>query len=335
MRDDTGAAKGEVQISVVVVSYNTREMTLRCLDALTKELTALTHEVIVVDNASTDGSADAIAAGFPGLRLIRSPRNVGFGAGNNLGMREARGEYLLLINTDAFCSPGAVHGMLTGMDRHPKAAVIGPRLLNADGSLQPSCYRYPSPVRCWLENLWISAIARPATPAGDYRRWPHDTETEVDWLIGACMLVRREAYERVGGFDEQFFMYAEETDWQKRMRDAGFGIVLVPGATVTHLGGASGKSEKVKIRAAFFDSLDTYTRKHHGLSGVISMRLAMLIGSGLRALAWCGAWTLRRGDAAKVAASKVSLHLWLVRRQMTHWTIAAQDAPAMPEGRTA
>jgi GT2 family glycosyltransferase len=208
-------------LSVIIVSYNTREMTLSCLRSLYADIGEYSTEVWVVDNNSRDGSAEAIRASFPGVHIIENDRNAGFGAANNIAMRVAAGQFFLLLNSDAFLTPGAISGMMTCAQSQPKAAVIGPRLLNGDGSLQISCYRFPSPSRAWLENLWISTFFANNAVLGDYRQWSHDKLRSVDSVIGACMLVRREAFEQTGGFDEQFFMYQEETDWQKSLRELG------------------------------------------------------------------------------------------------------------------
>jgi GT2 family glycosyltransferase len=308
----------EPALSVILVSYNTRGMTLRCLHRLFDGLADLDCEVWVVDNASRDGSAEAIAGEFPQVRLVRSDRNLGFGAANNLAMRQARGRYYLLLNTDAFPEEQAIRRLMDFLENHPDTAVAGPRLLNGDGSLQVSCYRFPSPSRAWFENLWLSALLPHHPAIGDYRRWAHDRERAVDFVTGACMLVRREVVEQVGGFDERFFMYSEETDWQRRMRDAGWEIRFTPNAVVTHLGGASGAAERPAVNAYFFDSLDWYERKHHGSLGLLSLRVAMAVGCSIRAVLW-GIAALLPSRRRNLARQKLALCMWLVRRQVTQW----------------
>ena len=312
-------------MSVIIVSYNTRQMTLDCLHALQAGLEGLSAEVWVVDNASADGSADAIRAAFPKVHVVDNPVNAGFGAANNLALKQAAGEFLLLLNTDAFAAPGAVAALVDYLKSHPNAGIAGPRLLNADGSVQRSCYRYPSPGRAWLENLGLSGLLARHSVLGDYSAWAHDREQAVEWVIGACLLVRREAYRQAGGFDEAFFMYQEETDWQKRVRDAGWEIAFTPSAVVTHLGGASGASEQARINAHFFDSLDYFIRKHHGLAGLISLRLAMVVGAAVRTAAWGGIAALlpRRRSAAQ---AKTRLQAWLCVRQATQWRGAGKGA---------
>ena len=311
-------APAALELSAVVVSYNTREMTLDCLRTLDAELRGLAAEIIVVDNASHDGSVAAIRAEFPQVRVIASEANLGFGAANNRAMQEARGRLFLLLNSDAFPRPGAIRGLVQYLEEHPDTGAVGPRLLNADGTLQPSCFRFPTPRQSWVENLWITTLFPAHSWLGDYRRWAHDSARQVEWIVGACMLVRREVVEQVGGFDEAFFLYAEETDWQRRIRDGGWEIAFTPTAEVTHLGGASGASERVRVNGNFFDSLDRYERKHHGLAGLISLRGAMVIGCGLRAALWAITWLVRPQRRAQ-AASKARLHSWLFLRQATHW----------------
>jgi GT2 family glycosyltransferase/glycosyltransferase involved in cell wall biosynthesis len=305
-------------LSAVIISYNTREMTLRCLRTLEEELVGIEAEVIVVDNASKDGSVEAIRAEFPAICVIASPTNDGFGAANNQAMRKARGQHFLLLNSDAFPRPGAIGKLIEYLDAHPEAGAVGPRLLNEDGSLQRSCYRFPTPLQCWAENLWISSLFPQHPWFGDYRRWAHDSERDVEWIVGACLLVRRKVVDQVGGFDERFFMYAEETDWQRRMRDAGWRIAFTPAAEVVHLGGASGAAEKARVNRNFFDSLDRYERKHHGLAGLVLLRGAMVIGCGLRAALWSCTWLFQPQRRA-AASAKTRLHSWLFLRQATHW----------------
>jgi len=305
-------------VSVVIVSYNTRAMTLDCLRALYASLGEMPAEVWVVDNASHDGSAQAVREAFPQAYVLANTDNKGFGAANNQALRQARGEFLMLLNTDAFVGADTVERLVAYLNLHPRAAIVGPRLLNGDGSLQPSCYRYPSPGRAWLENLGVSPLLARHPKWGDYKKWPHDAEQNVDWVIGACLLLRRAAYDDVGGFDETFFMYAEETDWQRRFRDKGWEIAFTPSGMVTHLGGASGASESARVNAHFFDSLDYYTHKHHGVLGLISLRGAMVVGCGLRALLW-SLVALAVPARRPSARARAKLQAWLFRRQATHW----------------
>jgi hypothetical protein len=312
-------------VSILVVSFNTRDMTLQCLRALYSSLGGVAAEVVVVDNGSHDGTAAAIERDHPQARVIANDHNAGFGAANNQAMKTSRGRYLLLLNSDAFVERGAVAALIEFIERHPQVAAVGPRLLNADGSLQISCFPFPSPARAWAENLWLPKVLPHTSRLGDYRKWAHDQERFVEWVVGACLLVRREAYEAVGGFDERFFMYSEEADWQRRMRNKGWQIGFTPAARVKHLGGASGAVNPAVINRHFFDSLDRYELKHHGWPGLILLRLAMAAGSSLRAIVWGVAWLLRPRRRA-LAWSKLKLHAWLIMRQLTHWPPSPRSA---------
>jgi len=298
-------------------------MTCQCLEHLQQDLHDMSAEVIVVDNASRDGSVEAIRMAFPDVQVFASERNLGFGAANNLAMRQARGRYFLLLNSDAFVQPGTMRTLIEELKNRPEVGVAGPKLLNKDGSTQRSCFRYPTPGRAWLENLGVARWFKPRSPLGDYRRWAHDETCEVDWAVGACLLLRRAVFEQVGGFDERFFLYAEETDWQKRIREAGWSIRFTPRAEVTHLGGASGASDRVRINEHFFAGLDRYQRKHHGVIGLVVFRLAMVVGSVLRLPGWAAVYLLQRARRVQ-AGGKVRLHGWLIRRQMFHWPRQAE-----------
>lgn len=307
-------------VSTIIISYNTREMTLDCLRSLYADLGNLPNEVWVVDNASTDGSVEAIRQAFPQVLIIDNKDNKGFGAANNQAMQQAQGEFLLLLNSDAFPKPGAIQALIDYLSSQPKVGVVGPRLLNQDGSLQRSCWKFPSPARAWIENLGVAALVPNHPRFGDYSRWAHDSERLVDFVIGACLLVRRRAYEQVGGFDENFFMYSEEADWQRRMWDQGWEVAFTPTAQVTHLGGASGATDKARINRHFFESLDFYEHKHHGLSGLVALRLAMILGGLTRLVLW-SLVLFGVPPKRKVARAKVRLLSWLVLRQATHWRL--------------
>ncbi len=303
-------------ISVIIVSYNTREITLECLRTLFNKVGAgIEIEAWVVDNASNDGSVEAIEREFPAVQLIANRDNRGFGTANNQAMRQAKGDFFLLLNSDAFVHEGAVETLVTQLQAMPEVAIIAPRLLNSDGTLQPSCWKFPSPLRVWLENLGICTLFPHSSRLGDYSKWAHDTLREVDFVSGACFLVRREVFESTGGFDENFHLYAEETDWQKRLQQSGWKILLTPTAQVTHLGGASGGN--IATQRKFFDGLDRYTRKHYGRTGVVLMRTGMIPGCFARLLIWSlvGLIPSRR----PVARERTRLHSWLIWRQATHW----------------
>ena len=298
-------------------------MTLDCLRTLSQQLQGelQNSEIWVVDNASRDESVQTIEIEFPDVNLIANARNLGFGAANNLALEKARGKYLLLLNSDAFPLDGALQTLCKYLQEHPEVGAVGPRLLNADGSLQASCWKFPSPARSWFESVGLAAALPNHHVFGDYYRWAHDEERAVDFVIGACLLLRREVYEQVGGFDEDFFLYAEETDWQMRMTKAGWPIMFVPDAEVTHLGGASGQNsgsdEATRVNAYFYDGSDRFARKHHGTHGWLAMRAASAVGSAARALAF-GALSLSP-SRFKRARAQMKKQGALLKRQLSPW----------------
>ena len=297
-------------ISAIMVSYNTRELTLRALEALEVASEGLDVETWLVDNDSHDGSVAAVKARFPDVNVIETGANLGFGAANNRAMARARGDYFLLLNTDAFLEAETLRELLEAATRHPRAAVVAPRILNEDGSRQKSVWPFPTPATNWMENLGLGWGLRRFAPDKVQSHSPED-ECEVPWAIGACLLVRRAAYEQIGGFDEDFWMYAEETDWQKKMRLAGWQIVFTPCAVLTHLGGASGATN-IRVSVEFFRSQERYTFKHHGALGLFSSRVALMFGQCAR----LPFFTLRvlldpRNERAR---AKLKLARWLVRR---------------------
>lgn len=229
------------ELSVIIVNWNTRKILRDCLASVARHLSPVEHEVIVIDNASSDGSADMVAAEFPEVRLLRNAQNVGFGTANNQGMRLAGGEWLLLLNSDTALVDGSVAELCERVRDEPGLAIAHCRLVYPDGRLQHSTYRFPSLRRALLEDLGLYKLlgARRAGEAllGGY--WGHDEERDVDAVAGAFMLLPRAVFEQTGGFDERLFMYGEDIEWCRRIREVGGRVRFYPQATIVHLGHAS------------------------------------------------------------------------------------------------
>ncbi|HZG36274.1 MAG TPA: glycosyltransferase family 2 protein [Gaiellaceae bacterium] len=221
-------------VSVVVVTYDALPWLERCLESVRG------LETIVVDHGSTDGTVELVRQRFPDVRLIEQ-ENLGLAAGWNAGMRRASGRWFLILNADAWLPEGSLGRLVAFAEEHPEAAVVGPRLLNPDGSLQRSVRGFPTLWRLATEYLFLRKLA-PRTQlvnafyAGGFR---HDHVREVDVVMGACMLVRRAAVDQVGELDESFFLFSEETDWCYRFVQAGWKVLFFPGADCIHVGGAS------------------------------------------------------------------------------------------------
>ena len=234
-------------VTVVIVTWNTHQLTTESVRSVLSNAAGQVSEIIVVDNASTDGTAERLAEHFPAVRLLRNARNVGFAAANNQGAAASSSEVLLLLNSDARLLPGALPAMLEILEREPRAAIVGARLINADGSFQASHSRFPTLLR---EYLILSGVGRLILG----RRYPsRGPETErgpqaVDYVEGACLLVRRKAYQDVGGPDSAYFMYSEEVDLCYAVRQEGWQVWYQPAAAVVHLGGASSRTAPNRAR---------------------------------------------------------------------------------------
>ena len=263
---------GKPHISVIVVSWNTRDLTLGCLQAIANGMTT-PHELVVVDNASSDDSAGAVRKKFRSATIIESGENLGFAGGVNLGFEHSRADNILLINPDARPEPGAIDLLADYLAFTPEAAIVGPRLLNLDGSLQPSAHRFYSSAWSLLENALVARLW-----PWRHRRSPvltlfsHDTSREVDWVSGACLLARREVFERVGPLDESFWMYGEEVDWQWRAHKAGFRTHFLPDAVVYHQGGAAARQHPGSLRDQEQEARLRLIAKHHGPTAVALYR---------------------------------------------------------------
>jgi N-acetylglucosaminyl-diphospho-decaprenol L-rhamnosyltransferase len=257
-----------VDLTVIIVSWNVRELLRRCLCSLTPALASLKggSEIIVVDNASTDGSPEMIATEFPGVQLIRNADNRGFTAASNQGLAMSQGRTLLLLNPDTEVVGEAVATMVDYIETHPHVGALGPQLRYPDGSLQSSRRRFPTLATALVESTVLqewwrdNRILRRYTMADT----PDDAVQPVDWVVGACLMVRRAAFEQVGGLDEGFFMYSEEMDWCYRIKDAGWEVIYLPTATVIHHEGKSSEQVAPARHIYFQSSKVRYFRKVHG-----------------------------------------------------------------------
>lgn len=225
-----------VDLSIIVLSYRSRGLLRRCLKGLRVAPLTGWAEIIVVDNDSRDGTIDMLRTDFPEVRAIASPVNGGFAAGNNLGLLAARGRAVLILNPDLVVFPGALDRLLAFLDAHPEVAVVAPQLANPDGTTQLSCYRFPD---AWIPILRRTPLGRLGFAQPHLRRyllsdWDHSQTRSVDWALGACLMVRTAALERVGLLDERYFLYYEDVDWCRRFWEAGFAVTYHPAVRLVH-----------------------------------------------------------------------------------------------------
>lgn len=274
-----------MDLSVIVVSWNTRAMLLACLASLKRHLGAWSYEVIVVDNDSADGSAEAVEAAFPAVQVIRSGANLGFAAGVNLGAAVARGRHLWLLNPDARLDHDAYAPLASRLARDPACGACGPLLRDVDGSVQRTANRFYAPDRSLVVNELTGPLLARLSGGRflDGVTFDHATARPVDWLKGAALLIRREAWDAVGPLDERFFLYAEEIDWCKRAAAAGWTVWFEPAAEVVHEGG--GASRVVQAWSLKQEQLARlqYIAKHHGERAAAFYRARTRVALTLRA----------------------------------------------------
>ena len=271
-------------LSVVIVNYNTREHLRACLDSLRR---VGSPEVLVVDNASSDGSPEMVRSSYPWVTLLANETNPGYGNGANLGIASCSSDYVLLLNSDTLLEAGTIDALRTYLDRYPSVAVVGPRLNNADGTLQPSCYAFPTPLHIFLQESSLGRVIRfvPVLRERSFQTWSHAAVREVPWLLGAALAMRRAAFEEVGGFDTSFFMYYEEVDLCFRLHQAGWQVHFAPVTRITHVGGASTSQVRAEMLVQWFASIRHFYQRHYSRVRLVTLILvvkAVVIGRLIR-----------------------------------------------------
>lgn len=268
-----------VDLRIIIVSWNVSALLAACLRSVyAQSVGPYSFEVAVVDNASSDGSVTMIRTQYPQAQLLANSANLGFTQANNLALADCKARYALLLNPDTKLTEGAIQNMLDYMEVHPEVGMVGPRLVYSDGRPQPSRRRFPTLRMALAESTpweWHFPHNRLAR-AYRLEDRSDDATQEVDWVTGACMLVRREIWEQVGAFDERFFMYSEELDWCRRIVAAGWHVVYLPTATVIHYEGASSEQVVAARSIRFNASKIHYFRKHHGRLQATILRVSIL-----------------------------------------------------------
>ncbi|MGQ9567464.1 MAG: glycosyltransferase family 2 protein [Anaerolineae bacterium] len=314
-----------VDLSIVIVNWNVRDLLLRCLDSLWAEVerqeghilslaaSSYLFEVIVVDNASSDGSVDMVRGSYPWVRLLANEVNRGFTQANNQGLALARGRYVLLLNPDTEVRPGALRTMLRWMDEHPRAGALGPRVRYPDGSVQPTRRRFPTLATAFLESTFLHQWFPRNPVALRYHMADRGDEEEqaVDWVVGACLLLRGEAVRQVGPLDEGFFMYSEELDYCARLRAAGWEVAYLPAAEVVHHEGRSSEQVPVARQYHFDVSKVCFYRKHHGSAAGTLVRCFLLFGYGVQIALEGAKWLV--GHRRDLRTQRVRAYAWLLR----------------------
>ena len=265
-----------MDLSIIIVNWNVKDLLRACLHSVLAEAQAagLAAEIIVVDSASIDGSPEMVRAEFPQVTLIASPHNLGYAGGNNTGVAAAAGRYLFLLNPDTVVKPGALACMVAFFDAHPVVGALGPQLLWPNGSVQSSRRRFPTLGSLFWESTLLGQWFPRNRHSAAYHMLdvPANQSQPVDWVVGAAILIRREAWQQTGPIDEDFFMYFEETDWCRRCQNAGWAIHYLPAAQVVHFEGKSSEQVIAARALRFQRSKIRYARKYFGRGWAAALR---------------------------------------------------------------
>jgi hypothetical protein len=302
-----------MDVSVVIVSWNTRDILRGCLRSIFEQTREVSFETFVVDNNSHDGSAEMVRAEFPGVKLIKNAQNRGFAAANNQAVREASARYILLLNPDTIVLDDAISRCVAYADLHPDVGVVGCQILEDENRISPTSFTFPTP---WTIFLELSGLSR-AFPRSqifgrpEYGWWDRTTEQDVDVIAGMFMLVRREAIAHVGLLDESFFVYSEETDWCYRLSRAGWRRVFIPSARIVHLDGGRKSTSQISIKmfVQMQKSSMIYQRKNLGYVSWLAVKGIYIASNAVRMVVWfvLSVVTNNPQTRRKVLAAKAAL----------------------------
>jgi GT2 family glycosyltransferase len=273
-----------MKLSVVIICWNDLKVILDCIASVYAETSAIDYEIIVTDNASSDGSVAAIGRRFPRVRIVENPENGGFAKGNNAGIRVTKGEYILILNPDTIVRDRALEKLIAYADRYPEAGGFGCRVLNADGSVQLSAHPLPS---LWTSIAKALALRWPARfwnrfCTDEYPGWDGKSERPIGFQGGCCLLVRGKLLHDLGGFDERFFHQFEDADLCRRIWESGRPVLFFPGAEITHIGGQNRGTYSMRVELEVERSKYRYFHKYYGVAGALSVRYVSILELGLR-----------------------------------------------------
>lgn len=283
-------------VSVVIVSWNAKQYLEECLDSLNQDVSKFPLEIIVVDNASSDGSPEMVQRKFPYVKLIKNTENLGFSKANNIGINESSGNYIALVNSDVHVLKNCITRLVEYCEAHSAVGMVGPYIIGQDGKQQRSCRGFPGIWNMFCRALALDKILPQCKWFGGYflTFWSHDTCSYVDILSGCFWLVRKKALEDVGLLDESFFIYGEDMDWCKRFWTKNWPIVFVPDAEAIHYGGASSSNAPIRFFIEKQRADLQYWKKHHSWVAVKSFFVISCLHHVLRILGYLIALCLRR-----------------------------------------
>jgi N-acetylglucosaminyl-diphospho-decaprenol L-rhamnosyltransferase len=266
-----------VDLSVIIVSWNVADMLVKCLDSILAAPSSLKIEIVVVDSASSDNTVETIKTRYPQVKLLPQSENIGYTRSNNVGLKAAEGRNLLLLNPDTEVIGDALDVMVSYLDSHTDVGIVGPHTLNSDGTTQSTKRRFPTMGVGFFEGTWLQPFAPQSLLDRYYASDVEDKSTQdVDWVQGSALMTRRVVYEEIGGLDEGYVMFSEEVDFCRRAKAAGWRVVYLGTAQITHHGGKSTEQVAARKHIYFHESRLRYFRKYHGWTAAQSLRLFLL-----------------------------------------------------------
>jgi hypothetical protein len=301
-------------LSIVIVSWNTKKYMEECLTSLRTIDGNLSAEIIVADNASADGTPEMIRTQFPHVKLIETGANLGFAKGNNVGIQEATGEYICLINSDVNVPSDCLQKMYSYMEQHPTIGLLGPGMLQTDGRVHRSGMRFPSLWNVLLRALFLDSLFKGTGLFGGFLMtdFKFDQVRDMDVLNGWLWMARREALKKVGPLDERFFMYAEDVDWCKRFNLAGWRVVFYPDAKALHYGGASSANAPSRFKLEMQRANLQYWKKYHGRISLFFYLLIGCLSYVVRATGWAAVFLMKKSSRSR-ARIEVKQYLKCIR----------------------
>lgn len=292
-------------LSIIIVNYETPEYTLQCLRSLREHAPHCPHEIIVIDNGSRDSSLEAIRSAYPEVKLIETGENAGFSRANNLGVHNSRGRYILFLNSDTQILNGAVQKMVNILGESPSVGIVAPKQVDGEGKLQLSWGAFPTLSSEIVRKVFHHRLSLNDARIRDYLEERYSGLSEVDWVSGSCFMVRRQALTEAGLFDRNFFMYFEDIDLCRRVKDRGWQIQYNAELGIIHYGGVSASKNILKVLLEYRRSQLYFTRKYYGLGGVLLLKAILLAKYGTHFFKWgaafAGARLLRLDDKSAYA----------------------------------
>lgn len=271
-----------LKLSIVIVSWRSKDYLKKCLYSIYYNLKNITFEIIVVDNGSKDGTADMIKINFPAVAFFYNNDNYGFSKANNQGIKHSRGKYVLILNPDTLIMNAAIQKLMMFLDKHVDIGAIGPKILNPDNSVQLTCARnFPTPLTEFFSTMIIFKKLSNYRIFGEYllAYWDHNNSRQVNALSGACMMIRRRTFDKIGLFDERYFMYAEDLDICYRIKKKGWKIWYLPEAQIIHYGGQSSSQAVEETYFRYYESMEFFYRKYYGCFSVIFYKAVLFFYS--------------------------------------------------------